>query len=102
MTTSCPSVIRREHTADKGDDGQAELAAVTQCVNIPPEVATRWDRLIEARCAIVAAAASLPDIAAMGTPGPGCTLPPAKIKPGIEVAAFARLKADIHPCVACP
>ena len=78
------------------------MATIAQCVKIPPEVATRWDRLIETRCAIVAAAASLPDIAAMGTPGPGCTLPPAKIKPGIEVAAFARLKADIQPCVAWP
>ena len=78
------------------------MATVTQCVNIPPEVATRWDRLIETRCAIVAAAASLPDIAAMGTPGPGCTLPPAKIKPGIEVVAFDRLKADIQPWVAWP
>ena len=102
MVAPRPSVIGREHAAHKGNDAQAELAAIAQCVKIPPEVATRLDRLIETRCAIVAAAASLPDIAAMGTPGPGWTLPPAKIKPGIEVAAFARLKADIHPCVAWP
>jgi hypothetical protein len=34
--------------------------------------------LVEARLAITASAARCPDKAAIGTPGPGCTLPPAK------------------------
>ena len=80
---SRPCVIWRKHTAHKGNDGQTKLTTVAQCVNIPPEVATRLDRLIELRCAITAAPASLPDIAAIGTPGPGCTLPPARNRPGI-------------------
>ena len=97
---SRPSVIRREHTAHKGDDGQAMLLVIAQCVKVPPEVAARRDKLVKPRSAINAAAASCPDIAAIGTPGPGWTLPPAKYRPGACVRAFGRANADIQPWVA--
>ena len=48
------------------------------------------------------AAAICPDMAAIGTPGPGCTLPPARYRPGIGLRAPGRAKADIQPWVACP
>ena len=91
------AVIRREHAADEGDDGQAIVAAIAQRIDIPPEICTRFDRLVEPRCAISVAAASCPDIAAIGTPGPGCTLPPAAYKPGIRVRAPFLENADIQP-----
>ena len=58
--------------------------------------------MVKARCAITASAASWPDSAAIGTPGPGCTLPPAKNRPGMRLAELERAKADIQPWVAWP
>ena len=84
---SCQGVIRREHTPNKRNDGQAMLSVVAQCVDIPPEISTRRDRLVESRSAISVAAASRPDMAAIGTPGPGCTLPPARYRPGTGLRA---------------
>ena len=78
------------------------MAVVTHGVDIPPEVAPTGDDLIEPRLARTAAAASRPDIAAIGTPGPGCTLPPDRKSPGIGLMAPGREKMLIHPCVACP
>ena len=77
-------------------------AVVTQCVKVPPEVAARGDNLVKPRLAIRAAAARRPDMAAIGTPGPGCTLPPARYRPGTWALAFERANAAIHPCVAWP
>jgi hypothetical protein len=71
-------VVGREDAADKSDDAEAVLSVVAQGVDIPPEITTLRDRLVESRCAISVAAAKRPDMAAIGTPGPGCTLPPAK------------------------
>ena len=97
---TCPSIVGRKHTTHKGDDGQSILPVVAQRVDIPPEITTRRDRLVESRCAIRVAAASRPDMAAMGKPGPGCTLPPAKYRPGTLLRADGRANADIQPCVA--
>ena len=78
VTGTGQGIVGRKNAADKGDDGQAVLSVVTQRVDIPPEITTRRDWLVESRCAISVAAASRPDMAAIGTPGPGCTLPPAR------------------------
>ena len=66
-----PSIIRREHAADKRDDGQTLLSIVAERIDIPPGIAARLDRPIEARSITTLAAACLPDNAAIGTPGPG-------------------------------
>ena len=82
LVCASPVVVRRKDTANEGDDGNAMLTAVTQPIDIPPEITTRLDELIESRCAIRVAAASRPESAAIGTPAPGCTLPPARNSPG--------------------
>ena len=78
------------------------MAVVAEGVDVPPEITTLRDRLVESRCAISVAAASRPDMAAIGTPGPGCTLPPARYSPGSALVDEGFLKADIQPCVAGP
>ena len=45
--------------------------------------------------AIRASAAKRPDNVAIGTPGPGCTLPPARKRPGTGVVAPERAKASL-------
>jgi hypothetical protein len=75
---------------------------VAEGVDVPPEITTLCDRLVESRCAISVAAAKRPDMAAIGTPGPGCTLPPARYRPGSALVAEGFLNADIQPCVAGP
>lgn len=70
-------VIGREDAADEDDDRQAELPVIAERVDIPPGIAARRDRAREARSCISARAASRPEIAAIGTPAPGCALPPA-------------------------
>lgn len=69
-------IIRREDAADEGDDDEAEAPVIAQGVDIPPAIAARRNRGIEARSAIRLEAASEPDSAAIGTPGPGWMLPP--------------------------
>ncbi len=64
-------VIRRKNTPHKSDDGQTMFAIVTQRIDIPPEITTRWDFLVKPRSSISVAAANRPDMAAIGTPGPG-------------------------------
>ncbi len=64
-------VIGRENTPHKSDDGQTMFAIVTQRIDIPPEITTRLDFLIKPRSSISVAAANRPDMAAIGTPGPG-------------------------------
>lgn len=41
------SVVRREHAADKGNDGQAVLAIMAECIDVPPDVAARLQRDVE-------------------------------------------------------
>ena len=81
VARTCPSVVGRKNAADKGNDGQPVASVIAQGVDIPPEITTRRDRLVETRFAMSVAAANRPDMAAIGTPGPGCTLPPARYKP---------------------
>lgn len=73
-----PGVIGREHAADEGDDCEAVLSVTAQRVDIPPRITAGRDVLIESKSARTAAAANWPEIAAIGTPGPGCVLPPAR------------------------
>jgi hypothetical protein len=76
--TAMCRVVRGEDAADKGDDREAVLAVIAQRVDIPPGVTPRWDLRIEPRSFMIARAARRPDVAAIGTPGPGCVLPPAR------------------------
>ena len=73
-----PRIIGREHAAHEGDDGERVAAALAYGVDIPPGITTARGLDGEARSSIIVAAASQPEIAAIGTPGPGCTLPPAR------------------------
>jgi hypothetical protein len=98
----CPSVVGGEDAANESDESQRVRAIIAHCIDVPPCIATGLDRAIETESAIIAAAASRPDIAVMGIPGPGCVLPPARYKPWIRLRAPARLKEDIHPWEAGP
>ena len=71
-------VVRRKDTADKRNQGYGVAAVVAQPVDIPPDIAIRRDPAVEAKSCNRLAAASRPDNAAIGTPGPGWTLPPAR------------------------
>ena len=73
-----PGIVGRKDAADEGDQRQPVAAVVAQRIDIPPGIATRCHRLVEARSAIRLAAAWRPESAAIGTPGPGCALPPAR------------------------
>jgi hypothetical protein len=76
------------------------LTIVTQRINIPPEVIAGIYRLVELRRTINAATACRPDKAAIGTPGPGWTLPPARKRFSICVSALERWNELIQPWVA--
>ncbi len=76
--SSGEAVIGREDAAEEGDQGDAVGAIVAERVDIPPDIAVRRDRAVEARSSIRADAASRPERAAIGTPGPGWVLPPAR------------------------
>ena len=73
-----PGVVGREHAADEGDQGEALRLVVAQRIDVPPGIAARRDRAVEAESASTLAAASRPEIAAIGTPAPGWVLPPAR------------------------
>jgi len=73
-----PGVVGGKDAANEGDDAQGVLAVIADRVDIPPEIRPSLDRLVESRSAITVAAANRPEIAAIGTPGPGCTLPPVR------------------------
>lgn len=74
--TAARCVVRRKHAADKGDDRDAVLAVCAQRVEVPPGIAAMRDRDVEARSAKRLRAALRPDNVAIGTPAPGCVLPP--------------------------
>ena len=80
MTPKPPllSIVRREYAADEGDNRQSEAVVGAERIDIPPGVAIGRNRFIEAKSARSASDASWPESAAIGMPGPGCTLPPAK------------------------
>jgi len=58
--------------------GYAVLAVTTQRIAIPPGVASRRYLPVAPESARMQPAAIRPDIATIGTPAPGCTLPPAR------------------------
>jgi hypothetical protein len=76
--TAARRIVGGEHAADKSNDREAVLAIIAQRVDVPPSVTIRWDLRIEPRSLTIARAARRPEIAAIGTPGPGCVLPPAR------------------------
>jgi hypothetical protein len=90
-------IIRREHAAHESNDRQPMLAVVTQSIKIPPAISIIGNYLVEARSCNNASAALMPESAAIGTPGPGCTLPPARYSPGTLVRACGRLNVVCHP-----
>ena len=92
-----PGVPGRKHRADEGDHRHRPRAVGADPVDIPPGIAVRRDRHVEARSAIRAVAAWIPDSAAIGTPGPGCTPPPARYSPGTAERAIGRCKAAVRP-----
>ena len=71
-------IVRREHAANESDDGQAMASVITRGINIPPAISVSRYRRVEARSCSKASAARMPARAAIGTPGPGCVLPPAR------------------------
>ena len=70
-------VIGRKHAADKSDEGEAKTLIIADAIDIPPGIAARLYRDIKARSEMMALAAIWPESATIGTPAPGCTLPPA-------------------------
>ena len=95
-------VIGAENAAQKGDDGQPVLPVGADGIDIPPGVAARWNRFIEARSRSTTFAASRPDKAAIGTPAEGCVAPPTQYSPGILVFGPWRRKEAAQPCEALP
>ncbi len=73
-----PAVVGGEDAAQKSDQGDPVPPVVAERVDIPPSIAVRRDRAVESRSAISADAARRPDSAAIGIPGPGWVLPPAR------------------------
>ncbi len=73
-----PRVVGGEHRTDESDERDAGGAFGIQRVDVPPRIPVRRDDLSEVRSCITCAAAMRPDSAAIGTPGPGWTLPPAR------------------------
>ena len=71
-------VIGGKDAPDKGDDRQAEAAVVAAGVDVPPGIALRVDLDVEARSLSRISTANPPLRAAIGTPAPGCVLPPAQ------------------------
>ena len=71
LKASSQRVVRRKNASHKSDDGQTIIAVITQRIDIPPEITTRGDCLVKPRSSISVAAAKRPDMAAIGTPGPG-------------------------------
>ena len=48
-TLQCGAIVRREHATNKSNEGQAVVAVVTERIDVPPEITTRRDRLVESR-----------------------------------------------------
>ena len=71
-------IVRREDAADEADDGEAVAAVVAQSVDVPPAIAVLRNLCVEAWSLSSASAARSPESVAIGTPGPGWTLPPAR------------------------
>lgn len=74
----CPFVVGREHAADEGNHGEAIQAIIADAIGIPPVIAIQGNLTVKPWSAQSAWAASCPEIAAIGTPAPGCAEPPAR------------------------
>ena len=70
-TTAGGRIVRGEYTADESDQGQGMTTVIAQGVNVPPVIAVPRNTLGEVRSCSRLAAASRPDSAAIGRPGPG-------------------------------
>jgi hypothetical protein len=68
---SGPSIVRGKDAADEGDDSQRVLSVIADRVYVPPGIAARIDLLVEPRSWRILSAASRPESAAIGAPGPG-------------------------------
>ena len=71
-------IVWRKHAADERDDGDAVLSVAAQRIDIPPRITVWRNDPGEVRSASRLIAADRPANAAIGTPGPGCVLPPAR------------------------
>ena len=97
ITPSGPSIIRGEHRPYHGNDRETEEAVIADCIRIPPSVTSAWNSQIKTWSFRICSAASIPESVAIGTPAPGCTLPPARYNPGIRVFAPGRANEAVHP-----
>ena len=75
---SRPRIVGREDRTQHGDQGEAEAAVRADRVCVPPGVAARRNLAVEARSVSSCRAAIIPESVAIGTPAPGCALPPAR------------------------
>lgn len=71
-------IIGREYAANKSNDGQTMQAIIACRIDVPPAIAVVYDWRVEVRSSSRASAARSPASAAIGTPGPGWVLPPAR------------------------
>jgi hypothetical protein len=71
-------------------------------VDVPPEIAAVGYRRIERWSSARLAAANRPEMAAIGTPAPGCVLPPARYSPGTRLRDPGRLNDARQPWEARP
>jgi hypothetical protein len=78
IAASAEFVIWRKNAANERDDRQAVLAVGAGRIDIPPGIAARPDRDVEAWSRSRQATAKRADNAAIGTPAPGWVLPPAQ------------------------
>ena len=74
--TRVTGVVRREDGADEADDRQAVMSAVTEAVEVPPGVAPGREDEVTPRSSQMIFSAMRADSATIGTPAPGCALPP--------------------------
>ncbi len=66
-----PRIIRRKHAADKGNQRHRVLSIIAYRIDIPPGISTRNDVPAEPKSVSSRVAARRPEIAAIGSPGPG-------------------------------
>ncbi len=90
-------VVGRENATDERDDRQPVTPVVAQGVDVPPCITIAGHIQRKVRSISTARAAIRPDNAAIGTPGPGCTAPPARYNPGHRVRAAGRANDAVHP-----
>src|SRR5690606_33749670 len=87
---------------EQRDDRDRAPPIVAHRVQVPPGVAAARALEVEARPSITLSAASRPLSAAIGTPAPGFTLPPAKYCPGRFERYPVRKTGVVHPWDAGP